>query len=63
MQTISLVWSMLKQGPNGDPAASKAIICVPSTLVSNWKAEFKKWLGCVCTDVVVDGCNLYSSVY
>ena len=46
---------------------SKAVICVPSSLVRNWAAEFRKWLGSVRTQPIVcdqggkaaakEGCN------
>ncbi|KAG7877655.1 hypothetical protein KL906_004715 [Ogataea polymorpha] len=47
LQTITLVWTLLKQSPvAGDPpVARKVLICCPVTLVMNWKKEFRKWLG------------------
>ena len=44
LTTVTLVWTLLKQGPRGVPIARKVIICVPSSLVGQWAAEFKKWL-------------------
>lgn len=46
LQTITLIWTLLKQSPNGfdSPIASKVLIACPVTLVGNWKKEFKKWL-------------------
>jgi SNF2 family DNA or RNA helicase len=45
-QTIALTWTLLKQSPTpGAAAASKAIVVCPSSLVGNWRAEFKRWLG------------------
>lgn len=47
LQTIALVWTALKQSASGGhvPLVSKAVIVCPSSLVGNWRAEFKKWLG------------------
>ena len=66
LTTISVCWTLLKQGyvvcavhpvgcgclppttmarPFGKPMARKIIIVVPSSLVDNWRLEFKKWLG------------------
>ncbi|KAJ6558570.1 SNF2 family N-terminal domain-containing protein [Mycena vulgaris] len=47
LQTISLIWTLLKQNPyagNG-PAVSKVLVVCPVSLVNNWKVEFHKWLG------------------
>ena len=45
LQSIALVWTLLKQGPTGKPTARQAVIVTPSSLVMNWAAEFRKWLG------------------
>lgn len=45
LQTIALIWTLLKQGPHGKPAARRALILAPCSLVKNWEAEFRKWLG------------------
>jgi DNA repair and recombination protein RAD54B len=45
LQSIALIWTVLKQGPLGSPVAKKAIIVCPASLVGNWIAEVKKWLG------------------
>ncbi|KAH3862890.1 hypothetical protein DPMN_025865, partial [Dreissena polymorpha] len=46
LQCISLIWTLLKQGPyGGKPVAHKVLIVTPGSLVKNWHAEFKKWLG------------------
>ena len=34
-----------RQGPTGKPTARQAVIVTPSSLVMNWAAEFRKWLG------------------
>ena len=47
LQTITLLWTLLKQNPiHGDaPVIKKALIVCPVTLINNWKKEFRKWLG------------------
>lgn len=47
LQTIALLWTLLKQNPIfGDPPViRKALIVCPVTLISNWRKEFRKWLG------------------
>ncbi|KAK4505189.1 hypothetical protein PRZ48_003152 [Zasmidium cellare] len=47
LQTIALLWTLLKQNPiYGDaPVIKKALIVCPVTLITNWRKEFRKWLG------------------
>ncbi|KXZ56939.1 hypothetical protein GPECTOR_1g847 [Gonium pectorale] len=45
LQVITLSWSLLRQGPEGRPAAGKVLVVTPATLVDNWGREVKKWLG------------------
>ncbi|XP_021350672.1 DNA repair and recombination protein RAD54B-like [Mizuhopecten yessoensis] len=46
LQSISLLWTLLKQGPyGGRPVIKKALIITPGSLVKNWQQEIKKWLG------------------
>ncbi|KAJ5901548.1 DNA repair and recombination protein [Penicillium taxi] len=47
LQTIALLWTLLKQNPiYGDaPVIKKALIVCPVTLINNWRKEFRKWLG------------------
>ncbi|EPZ35633.1 Helicase, superfamily 1/2, ATP-binding domain-containing protein [Rozella allomycis CSF55] len=47
LQTITLVWTLLKQSPysNEESVVKKVLICCPATLIKNWQKEFKKWLG------------------
>lgn len=47
LQTIALIWTLLKQNPiYGDaPVVKKALIVCPVTLISNWRKEITKWLG------------------
>ncbi|ODM16378.1 hypothetical protein SI65_08378 [Aspergillus cristatus] len=47
LQTITLLWTLLKQNPiyESPPVVKKALIVCPVTLISNWRKEFRKWLG------------------
>ncbi|CDO94418.1 unnamed protein product [Kluyveromyces dobzhanskii CBS 2104] len=45
LQCLALMWTMLKQGPQGKRSISKCIIVCPSSLVNNWANEIVKWLG------------------
>lgn len=45
MQSITLLYTLLHQGFDGKPMVKKAIIVTPTSLVSNWEAEIKKWVG------------------
>lgn len=44
LQCITLIWTLVKQGPDGQPIANKVIIVAPSSLVKNWDNELHKWL-------------------
>ncbi|KAG0589830.1 hypothetical protein KC19_1G051700 [Ceratodon purpureus] len=45
LQVITLLWTILKQGPAGTPAVKRALVVCPSSLVQNWGNEVQKWLG------------------
>lgn len=45
LQCLTLMWTMLKQGPQGKRSIDKCIIVCPSSLVNNWANEIVKWLG------------------
>ncbi|KAL4091467.1 hypothetical protein QTP88_026155 [Uroleucon formosanum] len=46
LQTICLVWMLLKRGPYGGiPLTKRVLIVAPSSLVGNWENEFTRWLG------------------
>jgi len=45
LQCITLLWTLLKQGPDCKPLIEKAIVVCPSSLVKNWDNEIVKWLG------------------
>ncbi|KAK9804116.1 hypothetical protein WJX73_000321 [Symbiochloris irregularis] len=47
LQGITLIWTLLRNGHQlvgGNPVAKRCIICCPTSLVSNWESECKKWL-------------------
>nr|XP_033789597.1 DNA repair and recombination protein RAD54B isoform X2 [Geotrypetes seraphini] len=46
LQCISLIWTLLHQGPYGNkPIIKRVLIVTPGSLVKNWRKEFEKWLG------------------
>uniref|UniRef100_A0A1B6CFP3 Helicase ATP-binding domain-containing protein n=1 Tax=Clastoptera arizonana TaxID=38151 RepID=A0A1B6CFP3_9HEMI len=46
LQCITLIWTLLKQGPYGNiPVLKTVLIVTPSSLTNNWKQEFMRWLG------------------
>ncbi|KAK1077068.1 helicase [Friedmanniomyces endolithicus] len=47
LQTIALLWTLLKQNPiyEDAPVIKKALIVCPVTLINNWRREIWKWLG------------------
>lgn len=47
LQTIALLWTLLKQNPihGSPPLIRKAMVVCPVTLINNWRKEFRKWLG------------------
>ncbi|XP_075228998.1 DNA repair and recombination protein RAD54-like okr isoform X1 [Lycorma delicatula] len=55
LQCVTLLWTLLKQGPNANPIIDKAIIVAPSSLVKNWCNEIKKWLGSRVDPMSIDG--------
>lgn len=70
LQSITLLFTLLYQGFDGKPMVKKAIIVTPTSLVSNWEAEIKKWVGervqlvalCESTrDDVVSGIERFTS--
>ena len=44
LQSITPLWTLLKQGFDGSPIAQKVLIVTPTSLVSNWESEIEKWL-------------------
>lgn len=70
LQSITLLYTLLHQGFDEKPMVKKAIIVTPTSLVSNWEAEIKKWVGervqlialCESTrDDVVSGIDRFTS--
>ncbi|EGG23345.1 SNF2-related domain-containing protein [Cavenderia fasciculata] len=59
IQAIAILWTLLKQGPNGLPTAERAVIVAPSSLVGNWCKELKKWLGEGIKPVAIGGSTKY----
>lgn len=53
LQSITLMWTLLKQGFGGKPTSMKAVVVCPASLVKNWAAEIEKWLEgrCGCTPI------------
>ncbi|XP_034250356.1 DNA repair and recombination protein RAD54B-like isoform X2 [Thrips palmi] len=46
LQTITLLWTLLRKGPYGGyPVVRRALVVSPSSLVLNWQKEFDRWLG------------------
>ncbi|XP_012276152.1 DNA repair and recombination protein RAD54-like [Orussus abietinus] len=55
LQCITLMWTLLKQGPEAKPLIEKAIIVAPSSLVKNWYNEIMKWLNNRVRPLAIDG--------
>ncbi|KAK9745329.1 SNF2-related domain [Popillia japonica] len=55
LQCITLLWTLLKQGPECRQTIEKAIIVCPSSLVRNWSNEIQKWLSGRLPALIMDG--------
>ncbi len=44
LQSITLIYTLLRQGINGTPVAKRIIVVTPTALVRNWENEIQKWL-------------------
>lgn len=44
LQCIVLIYTLLKDGPFGEPLLKRVLVLAPSSLVQNWAKEFEKWL-------------------
>uniref|UniRef100_UPI00398EFA71 DNA repair and recombination protein RAD54B isoform X2 n=1 Tax=Pristiophorus japonicus TaxID=55135 RepID=UPI00398EFA71 len=46
LQCITLIWTLMRQGPYGNkPVIKRTLVVTPGSLVKNWVREFQKWLG------------------
>ncbi|KAL6262653.1 hypothetical protein P5V15_005446 [Pogonomyrmex californicus] len=55
LQCITLLWTLLRQGPEAKPLIDKTIIVAPSSLVKNWYNEINKWLNNRVNALAIDG--------
>lgn len=55
LQCITLLWTLVKQGPEARPTIEKGIIVCPSSLVKNWSNEINKWLKGRLQSIIMDG--------
>ncbi|XP_043858264.1 DNA repair and recombination protein RAD54-like [Dromiciops gliroides] len=55
LQCITLMWTLLRQSPEGKPEIDKAVVVSPSSLVRNWANEVHKWLGGRIQPLAIDG--------
>ncbi|CAH1988674.1 unnamed protein product [Acanthoscelides obtectus] len=55
LQCITLLWTLVRQGPEGKSTIEKAIIVCPSSLVKNWNNELNKWLKGRLQAMIMDG--------
>ncbi|KAL1501262.1 hypothetical protein ABEB36_006617 [Hypothenemus hampei] len=55
LQCITLLWTLIRQGPEAMPTIYKGIIVCPSSLVKNWYNEINKWLAGRLPAVMIDG--------
>jgi len=44
-QSLAIAYTLIRQGPFGDPCAAKVLIVCPTTLTFNWNREIIKWIG------------------
>lgn len=63
LQTITLIWTLLRQSPIIDtkPVIDKVLVCCPVSLVNNWKNEFNKWLGMNRVNVLTINNNKFTN--
>eukprot|EP00820_Chromera_velia_P018062 Cvel_27209.t1-p1 / transcript=Cvel_27209.t1 / gene=Cvel_27209 / organism=Chromera_velia_CCMP2878 / gene_product=DNA repair and recombination protein RAD54, putative / transcript_product=DNA repair and recombination protein RAD54, putative / location=Cvel_scaffold3361:10087-17071(+) / protein_length=583 / sequence_SO=supercontig / SO=protein_coding / is_pseudo=false len=65
LQSLSVMWTLLKQGLDGRPAVRKAVVVCPASLVSNWGNELDKWLQgkCPYTAVLEGGSEKVAQIF
>ncbi|PRT55460.1 DNA repair protein rhp54 [Wickerhamiella sorbophila] len=63
LQCITLMWTLLKQSPEGGKGSiEKCVVVCPSSLVNNWANELDKWLGKgALRSLVADGKSVKSA--
>ncbi|KEG03584.1 DNA repair and recombination protein RAD54, putative [Plasmodium vinckei vinckei] len=54
LQSISVLYTLLKQGYNKKPAVRRCLILCPASLINNWNDEINKWLPNRCTVTCVN---------
>lgn len=57
LQCITLLWTLVRQGPEGKPTIDKAIIVCPSSLVKNWNNEIGKVIKLTLLPSVINFCT------
>lgn len=45
LQSITLLYTVLRQGIAGSPTARRVLVVCPTSLVNNWAKEIQKWVG------------------
>ncbi|CAA9986236.1 DNA repair protein RAD54, putative [Plasmodium knowlesi strain H] len=54
LQSISVLYTLLKQGINKKPAVRRCLILCPASLINNWNDEINKWLPGRCNVTCVN---------
>ncbi|CDU19466.1 DNA repair and recombination protein RAD54, putative [Plasmodium yoelii] len=54
LQSISVLYTLLKQGYNKKAAVRRCLILCPASLINNWNDEINKWLPNRCTVTCVN---------
>lgn len=63
LQVLTLLWTLLRQGPDGVPVVNKAIVVAPATLVENWGKEVTIDTATACVAAsMVDGSKYKSAM-
>ncbi|XP_038976868.1 DNA repair and recombination protein RAD54-like [Phoenix dactylifera] len=44
LQSIAVLYTLLRQGFDGKPMVKRVMIVTPTSLVSNWESEINKWI-------------------
>ncbi|SBS81526.1 DNA repair and recombination protein RAD54, putative (RAD54) [Plasmodium malariae] len=54
LQSITVLYTLLKQGFNKKPAVRRCLILCPASLINNWNDEINKWLPFRCSVTCVN---------